>query len=112
MKKILSLILCLALLFCLAACGAGSGASMKAAQSPMAAAPREEAAAMDMAAGVNSSMTGSTGSTVLPENRKWIITVNMDVETEDLDTLLEQLDTRIRECEGYVEDQNLHNGSN
>ena len=112
MKKILSLILCLALLFCLAACGAGSGVSMKAAQAPMAGAPREEAAAMDMAAGVNNSMTGSTGSTVLPENRKWIITVNMDVETEDLDTLLEQLDTRIRECEGYVEDQNLHNGSN
>ena len=108
MKKMLSLVLCLALLVCLTACGAGSGVSMKAAQ----AAPREEAAAMDMAAGVNSSMTGNTGSTALPENRKWIITVNMDVETEDLDTLLEDLDTRIRECEGYVEDQNLHNGSN
>lgn len=108
MKKILSLVLCLALLVCLTACGAGSGVSMKAAQ----AAPREEAAAMDMAAGVNNSMTGNTGSTALPENRKWIITVNMDVETEDLDTLLEDLDTRIRECEGYVEDQNLHNGSN
>lgn len=108
MKKMLSLVLCLALLVCLTACGAGSGVSMKAAQ----AAPREEAAAMDMAAGVNSSMTGNTGSTALPENRKWIITVNMDVETEDLDTLLEGLDTRIRECEGYVEDQNLHNGSN
>lgn len=108
MKKMLSLVLCLALLVCLTACGAGSGVSMKAAQ----AAPREEAAAMDMAAGVNSSMTGNTGSTALPENRKWIITVNMDVETEDLDTLLEDLDTRIREFEGYVEDQNLHNGSN
>lgn len=108
MKKMLSLVLCLALLVCLTACGAGSGVSMKAAQ----AAPREEAAAMDMAAGVNSSMTGNTGSTALPENRKWIITVNMDVETEDLDTLLEGLDTRIREFEGYVEDQNLHNGSN
>lgn len=108
MKKMLSLVLCLALLVCLTACGAGSGVSMKAAQ----AAPREEAAAMDMAAGVNSSMTGNTSSTALPENRKWIITVNMDVETEDLDTLLEDLDTRIREFEGYVEDQNLHNGSN
>lgn len=108
MKKMLSLVLCLALLVCLTACGASSGVSMKAAQ----AAPREEAAAMDMAAGVNSSMTGNTGSTALPENRKWIITVNMDVETEDLDTLLEDLDTRIREFEGYVEDQNLHNGSN
>ena len=106
MKKILSLILCLAMLFCLAACGAGSPAAGK--PEAMAAAPQKEAAAMDLSANTT---TGSTAS-ALPENRKWIITVNMDVETEDLDGLLQQLDARIREFEGYVEDQNLHNGSN
>ena len=74
------------------------------------AAPREEAAAMDMA--VANDMTGSTGATALPENRKWIITINMDVETEDLDALLEQLDEQIAEFGGYVENQNIHNGSN
>lgn len=106
MKKILSLILCLAMLFCLAACGTGSPSAGK--PEAMAAAPQKEAAAMDLSANTT---TGSTAS-ALPENRKWIITVNMDVETEDLDGLLQQLDARIREFEGYVEDQNLHNGSN
>lgn len=113
MKKILSLMLCLSLLFCLAACGAASSnATMKseAMYSAAPAAPREEAAAMDMA--VANDMTGSTGATALPENRKWIITINMDVETEDLDALLEQLDEQIAEFGGYVENQNIHNGSN
>jgi hypothetical protein len=44
-------------------------------------------------------------------NRKWIVTVNMDAETEDLDTLLAQLGEKIRELKGYVEDQNIYNGS-
>ena len=111
MKKILSLALCLALLCCLTACGASSNASMKTeamySAAPMA--PREEAAAMDMAA---NGMTGNTGSAVLPENRKWVITINMDVETEDLDSLMAQLDAEISNFGGYVEDQNIHNGSN
>ena len=112
MKKLIALILCLILLGSFTACGSSSsGANLKMqAQAPMAA-PREESAAMDMAAGVSNSMTGSTGSTILPENRKWIVTVNLEVETEDLDALLDQLDAQIREFEGYVEDQNLHNGS-
>ena len=112
MKKILSLVLCLALLCCLTACGANSNASMKTeamyGAAPMA--PREEAAAMDMAVEANG-ITGNTGSSPLPENRKWIITINMDVETEDLDSLMTQLDAEISEFDGYVEDQNIHNGS-
>ena len=112
MKKILSLILCLALLACLTGCGANSNTAVKTsamyAAGPVA--PMEEAAAMDMA--VANDMTGSTGATALPENRKWIITINMDVETEDLDALLEQLDGQIAEFGGYVENQNIHNGSN
>ena len=52
----------------------------------------------------------STGTA--PEmSRKWIVTVNMDAETEDLDTLLAQLGEKIRELKGYVEDQNIYNGS-
>ena len=111
MKKILSLALCLALLCCLTACSASSNASMKTeamySAAPMA--PKEEAAAMDMAA---NGMTGNTASTALPENRKWVITINMDVETEDLDSLMAQLDVEISNFGGYVEDQNIHNGSN
>ena len=44
-------------------------------------------------------------------NRKWIVTVYLDAETEDMDVLLSQLEERIASAEGYVEDQNIHNGS-
>ena len=47
----------------------------------------------------------------LPANRKLIQTVNMDVETEDLDAVLQQIDSRIAELNGYVESSNVQNGS-
>lgn len=52
------------------------------------------------------------GSTALPENRKWIVTVNMDVETEDLDVLLSAVGEQIESLGGYVEAQRIYNGSN
>lgn len=113
MKKLLSLLLCLILLCSLTACGANSSASMKTeamySAAPMA--PMEEAAAMDMAAGTTNAMANKNASS-LPEGRKWIVTINLDVETEDLDSLLQQLDSEISSLNGYVEDQNIHNGSN
>ena len=45
------------------------------------------------------------------ENRKWIVTVNIDAETEDMDTLLTQVEEQINALKGYVEDQNIRNGS-
>ena len=47
----------------------------------------------------------------LPENRKLIQTVNMIVETENLDTVLNQIDTRIAELGGYTEKSDIQNGS-
>ena len=113
MKKLFSLLLCLTLLCSLTACGANSSATVKTeamySAAPMA--PMEEPAAMDMAAGAANSLADK-GTTSLPEGRKWIVTINLDVETEDLDSLLQQLDTEISALKGYVEDQNIHNGSN
>ena len=43
----------------------------------------------------------------LPENRKWVITMNLSVETENLDQALEQLSAGIQETGGYVESQNI-----
>ena len=43
----------------------------------------------------------------LPENRKWVITMNLSVETENLDQALEQLSAKIQETGGYVESQNI-----
>ncbi len=105
MKKMLSLLLCLCLLCSLSACGGSSKDT---------GAIREEAAAEApaMMADNAASLKGAeSGSTSLPEGRKWIITIDMNVETNDLDSLLENLDKEIQDQGGYVEDQNIHNGS-
>ena len=102
-RKYLSLTLVLILVLgLLTACGGVSGNS----------------AAMDMAmvespAEQTESLTSSAsgGSTALPESRKWIITVDMYAETEDLDALLAALDEKISALGGYVEGQNIYNGS-
>lgn len=109
MKKILSLLLCAALLLGLTACGG----SAKSEAMYSAGAMVEEAAPMEPMADNAASLKGSqSGSTALPEGRKWIITMDMNVETEDLDTLMTDLDQKINGFGGYVEDQNIHNGSN
>ena len=71
----------------------------------------EFAAAETMAGGALRNDAGESGSAALPEGRKWIITIDMYVETDDLDTLMTALDEKIAQLDGYVEDQSLHNGS-
>ena len=108
LKKRLSLLLVLMLLMSLiAGCGGATKGTVSQAIRP------EEAPAMmaDNAAG--NALTGSSpsGSAAIPENRKWIITVHMSAETEDLDALTAALDETITSLKGYVEDQNIYNGS-
>ena len=55
--------------------------------------------------------TDETTSVALPENRKMIQTFRISAETEDLDALMGQLNARISEFSGYVEGQNIYNGS-
>lgn len=113
MKKMLSLLLCLVLLCSLTACGSSSGTNKS--QAMFSAGAVEEAAPQAPAMMADSSsnmLKGSeSGSAALPEGRKWIITMDMNVETEDLDTLMADLDQKISSLDGYVEDQNIHNGS-
>lgn len=108
MKKFLSLFLCLCMLLSLSACGASSKSTSGVV--------REEAAAQAPAMMADNSAATLKGaqpsSTALPEGRKWIITIDMNVETEDLDTLMGDLDQKIKSLGGYVEDQSVHNGSN
>lgn len=109
MKKLLSLLLCALLLFSLTACGGSSKAS-----GPVGV-MREEAAAEAPAAMADNTASlkgAATGSAALPEGRKWIITIDMNVETDNLDTLTADLDQKIKSLGGYVEDQSVHNGSN
>lgn len=106
-KQILSLMLAMVLL--LTGCGGASAPSKNFAMMEESAA---EAPAM-MADGAMDILTTNTADTSVdvPENRKWIITVYMSAETEDLDTLTGALNERIAEMKGYVEDQRIFNGS-
>ena len=109
MKKILSILLCAALVLTLTACG--GSAKNTSAMGVM----REEAAAEApaMMADNAASLKGAQPqSAALPEGRKWIITIDMTVETDDLDMLTADLDQKIKSLGGYVEDQSVHNGSN
>lgn len=109
-KKYVSLLLCALLLMALfTGCGSGSKAMTSAASYDMAVA--EEAPAAMNAAGGTLTDSGVSGSTVLPESRKWIVTVYLSAETEDLDALMENLDEAIAALNGYVEDQSVYNGS-
>lgn len=109
MKKILSVMLCAALVLTLTACG--GSAKNTSAMGVM----REEAAAEAPAMMADNAVSlkgAQAQSTALPEGRKWIITIDMTVETDDLDTLTAKLDQNIKSLGGYVEDQSVHNGSN
>lgn len=117
MKKMTAILVTLCML---AALLAGCGGASKSAQAfdaaaPAAAAPAEAANGayydMESAKSEDGGLTGDTDSTVLPEGRKWIITVNMSAETEDLDALMEALNGKISGLGGYVEDQDSYNGS-
>lgn len=111
LKKQLSLLLALLLLMSLiAGCGGSSAPAMDHAI-------KGEAMAEAPAAMANGSLndtltsTAGGGSNAIPENRKWIITVFMSAETENLDAMTTALDEHISQLNGYVEDQHIYNGS-
>lgn len=84
----------------------GCGATYKASESAVTNSMRTEAAE-----GAESWESDTTGSIALPENRKWIITMDLYAETEDLDGLLDRLQEKIQSLNGYVENQSIYNGS-
>ena len=104
LRKLLAFILSVLLLLSFAGCGA---ASNKAEDSGMMA----PGAMGDDYMVKEESSADAESSSALPENRKLIQTVHMNVETEDLDTVMQQVDSRIAELGGYVENSNVQNGS-
>lgn len=107
-RKWLCVLLSLLLLLSLAACGSESAATDN--RYDMEYSMGETAPAEDSSSGIYGN--GAQASTA-PQSmsRKWIVTVNLSTETEDMDTLLSQLESQIGAMEGYVEDQNIYNGS-
>ena len=108
MKKYLSLILAVLMVMALlSGCGGSSGSADKGAI-------REEAAAeapMVMASGSVSNTITEAGESIPDTEQKLIKTVRMDVETEDLEALLPQINEKIAALGGYIEEQELYNGS-
>lgn len=100
-RKWLVCLLALLMVFSLAACGSNSGAAEDALYDMEAPASAEN--------GLSQS-TSSSQTSALPSDRKLIRTVNIDAETEDLDTLLQDLDQRITALGGYAEAREIRNG--
>ena len=59
---------------------------------------------------LNASQKTAGTSQQLPQNRKWVITMNLSAETEDLDAALEAVLEQVSRLEGYVESQSVSGG--
>lgn len=94
----------------LAGCGANAPMDNSAAMdAPAADAPA--AAPMESPESDMLSDSASSESSSLPTDRKLIITVNMEAETEDLDATLLHINSKIAALGGYMEAQEIYNGS-
>ena len=112
MKKYLSLLLSLALLaVLLTGCGSAGKSAVSYDSGMVEYAVSDEAAMAPAEGAAMKNSAADTGSTQLPQNRKWIVTVNLTAETDDLDALRSALDEKIAALNGYVEDQSVYNGS-
>jgi len=91
-------------------CGAKSeyAADAPAADAPAAGAPMESPV-MDMESSLSSS--SEVGQSSMPANQKIIITRNLQAQTEDMEPLLKSIDQKIAQLGGYVEAQDVYNGS-
>ncbi len=124
-KRIFAIVLCLMLALSLSACGAASKdmvmentGGMYAPESAVGGNDYFYAADSDSVVSDSITESGKTPENdapaekpSLPANRKLIQTVNMSVETENLDEVLRKIDARIGELGGYMEASNVRNGS-
>ena len=112
LRKMTAFVLVLAMTaLLLTGCGASSDYKTEMAM-PEAAAPME-APMMDEMKGnsiYTNSAAGGTSANV-QTGQKLIRKVNIDAETEDLETLLGSLTSQINSLGGYIEQQELYNGS-
>lgn len=116
LRKLTALLLTLAMTALLmTGCGASSKSVATDLAMPEAAAPMEAPLMEEMKYATNdaiysTSVSGNTSAGV-QSGQKLIRKVNIDAETEDLETLLGSLTSQISALGGYIEQQELYNGS-
>lgn len=116
-KKLLALLLALVMAAAvLTACGASSadnGYYKTEEAMPEAEAPMEEAWVEEEYVSDESGISSASGTATpaLPENQKIITTLNITAQTEDMDPLLEKINGKIAQLGGYMEAQEIYNGS-
>ena len=115
-RKMLAAALVLALVLTLFGCGAASSTLSDSAMYNGFAADMEMSTdklyeEVEVPGATAAANDGSSDSGSAPEGRKWIITVNLEAETDDLDLLLAQLEQKVAAMNGYMEDQRIYNGS-
>lgn len=108
MKKILALSLAVLLLVSLLA---GCGAMNEAGDKFDGSADNGMGAVSDSITQESLAKPSEGSPTATPQNQKLIRKVWINAETEDLDPLLAQIDQRISELSGYVEEREVYHGS-
>lgn len=99
MKKILAILLAISLL--LAGCGATSKAAMDS----------NGYVSAETAAQGSYDLGDTDTAAQLPQGRKFIITMDLDAEAEDLNGALAAISEKLTALDGYMESQNIYNGS-
>lgn len=112
-KKLLAMIL--AIFFVagiLTACGKRAPMdNMAAADAPAADAPADAPAQAPMVESDMLTDSSRENTAELPGDRKLITTVTMEAETEDMDAMLTHVNAKITALNGYMESQEINNGS-
>lgn len=116
-KKLFAILLAIMMLAsALTGCGAqamdkvenGYYADAPAAEAPAMAAPME---APEMEFAEENLTSGEIPQTELPADQKIITTIHMDAETENMDPLLQGINAKVAQLGGYMETQEIYNGS-
>lgn len=113
MKKLPAILLALIMILSLlAGCGSNAAEGDMMIDAPAAEAPAEDYVVEEYYEAEKGLTSTDSSQSALPADQKIITTMYMDAETEDMDALLETINAKTTELGGYMEAQDIYNGSN